>query len=499
MVADQHGRAISRNMLLTAHFEAVDKVGDDPGHKAQQILWHQKEHIESHDGVGNARQQENLRNAGTRGQQRASQNAGDDHEQGVQDVVGRNDAGTVRGLAAQLNQRIHGHAVNTGRQRHHSQIKHHPPVSGLGDEGGDTHQLRRRQAAHRKIQVNGKHAHANCAQRHQANFYMAAAEHLAQQRTDADTDRKHHQQQRSHMLIAMQHLFGKAGELGQKHGAKEPHPADAQQRAKHRRLLARHLQVAPGLGKGVPVDDQIRIGSWSMRNELCTDPAHNRQRHTGNSDFCVADLGHGHQQTTGDLAQQDGNKSAHLHHAIAAGQFALIEHLGQIGKLHRAKQRGMQAHQKHAAQQHRHIGGHKAPGRQQHDADLQVLDQAEHAGLVPLVRQLARGGREQQIRQGKQGANHQPGHRGRQPRDAELVRHHHREGELEQIVIGRAGKLGPEERSKAPLTQQGKLVGVGLGLVGHRLYMLLHCALLGCAATTVVSELESCAACPACV
>jgi hypothetical protein len=43
--------------------------------------------------------------------------------------------------------------------------------------------------------------------------------------------------------------------------------------------------------------------------------------------------GHGDDQPTRHIAQQDGHKGAHLHHAVAAGQLALAQHLGQQANL----------------------------------------------------------------------------------------------------------------------------------------------------------------------
>ena len=141
MVADQQGCPFARNILLATHLEAIDKVRDDPGHKTQQIFGHQQEHIERHDGIGNASHQEHLRNGAARCQQRTCQHSRGNHEQRVQDVVGRNNACTVRGQAAHLNQRIHGHAVNAGRQCQHAQVHHHAPVFMLGKKGPHPHQL----------------------------------------------------------------------------------------------------------------------------------------------------------------------------------------------------------------------------------------------------------------------------------------------------------------------------------------------------------------------
>jgi hypothetical protein len=70
------------------------------------------------------------------------------------------------------------------------------------------------------------------------------------------------------------------------------------------------------------------------------------------------------------------------------------------------------------------------------------------------------GGGKQQEGQDEQGTDHQPGHRRRQPVHLQLVGHHHREGELEQVVVGRARKLRPEERRKPALAQQRELVGM---------------------------------------
>jgi len=82
---------------------------------------------------------------------------------------------------------------------------------------------------------------------------MAARKHLAQQRADADAHREHHQQQRGHLLVAVQHLFRQARELRQEHRAEEPHPADTEQRTEHHDIAVREPEVAPGFGDGVPV------------------------------------------------------------------------------------------------------------------------------------------------------------------------------------------------------------------------------------------------------
>ena len=292
---------------------------------------------------------------------------------------------------------------------------------------------------------------------------MALAQALAQQGAGADTDGEHHQQRRRNLLIAMQHFLGQAWKLAQKHGAEKPHPADAQQRAEHHDVPVREFQVAPGFADRVPVDLEARVGGGRGRYVARDNTPHHRQQYTANRHIAVAGAGYRHQQAAGHVAQQNGDEGAHLHHAVATGQFAFRQDLRQQGELDRAEQGGMQAHQKHAAQQHQHIGHQEAPGRQQHDEDLQVLDEADHGRLVMFVGELAAGGREQQKRQDEQGANHQARHGRRQPAHAELVGDHHGKGELEQVVVGGTRELGPEKRCEAALLEQCELVGVRVG------------------------------------
>jgi hypothetical protein len=52
-----------------------------------------------------------------------------------------------------------------------------------------------------------------------------------------------------------------------------------------------------------------------------------------------------------------------------------------------------------------------------------------------------------------------PAMRRRQPADLQLVGHHHREGELEQVVVAGAQELHPEERGEAALAEQRELAG----------------------------------------
>ena len=180
----------------------------------------------------------------------------------------------------------------------------------------------------------------------------------------------------------------------------------------------RQLQVAPGFSDRVPVDFQPRVSSRCGRNIACNQPPHHGQRHAGNGHIAVPNFGNRHKQPARNVAQQNRYKGTHLHHAVAAGELSLRQHLRQVGKLDRAKQRGVQAHQKRAEQQHGDMVRIKPIGGQQHDADLQVLHKPDHRRLVVFVSQLPCRGAEQQKRQNEQCTNRQPGHRWWQPTDA---------------------------------------------------------------------------------
>ena len=226
------------------------------------------------------------------------------------------------------------------------------------------------------------------------------------------------------------------------------------------RLPCARRQIAPGLGDRIPVDRQARVGRGRRRHVLGDGPAEQRDADAGEGDVVAADLRNGDEQAAGDLAEQDGDEGAHLDHAVAAGELALAQVLRQVGELDRAEQRRVQPHQEDAGEQHVGIGHPEAPAREQHDRDLEALDEADHPGLVVLVGELAAGGREQQEGQDEERADRQAGELRLQERVAQLqlVGHHHGERELEQVVVAGAEELGPEERREAALAEQGELV-----------------------------------------
>ena len=122
----------------------------------------------------------------------------DDHEQRVEDVVRRDDARPMARLAAGLDQRVERHAVEAAEHREQEQVGQHVPVRAPAEEFADAQQMaRRRQRMTGEEQVDREHAHADRAERHQADLDAPLRQLFAHQRADADADRERRRAARS--------------------------------------------------------------------------------------------------------------------------------------------------------------------------------------------------------------------------------------------------------------------------------------------------------------
>ena len=72
-----------------------------------------------------------------------------------------------------------------------------------------------------------------------------------------------------------------------------------------------------------------------------SDERNRDHRHTGIEGAGIAQR---NQRAAEHGADQDRHERAHFHHAVAADQLGLGQMLRQVGILHRAEQRGVQAH-----------------------------------------------------------------------------------------------------------------------------------------------------------
>jgi len=132
--------------------------------------------------------------------------------------------------------------------------------------------------------------------------------------------------------------------------------------------------------------------------------------------------------------------------------------LRQVSVLDRPEQRRMHAHQEGAKIEQLDAVQGKPRTADHHDADLQRLHQADQPGLVHAVGNLAAGGRQQHERRNEDGRDEECRRRRvRIAKQCGVVGDQRGERDLEYVVVHGPQELGPEERGKAALLQQGKL------------------------------------------
>ena len=197
-----------------------------------------------------------------------------------------------------------------------------------------------------------------------------------------------------------------------------------------------------------------------MRNELRSQAAQSREHDHDDrrrQRATVAKLAD--QQATADRAEQDGHESPHLDHAVAARDLVRVKMLRQVRVLHGAEDGRLQAEQENGQVHQPRRLQHESRSADQHDAHFGVLDAADEPRLFQLVGKLAAGRREQHEGRNEKRTDQEAGHARLDAAPARSgVGRQQRKGELEDVVVGRAEELDPEQRREAALTQQGKLV-----------------------------------------
>jgi len=223
-------------------------------------------------------------------------------------------------------------------------------------------------------------------------------------------------------------------------------------------VLGRIAQVAHRFGHEILADPQ-----FGRRRRRGRDAPAGRQAQQGHEQAAARDQLDppgplGHQQGAHHLAQQDAHEGPHLDHAVAADQFLRLQVLRQVGVLHRAEQSRVHAHADHRRDQQPQGVGQPADRGDRHDRDFQQLDEARQPALFDPVGDLAGGGGEDHVGQDEQARDQvvQQAGRERGPGQGVIGQRDHQRG-LEQVVVEGAQELGPEERRKAALGQQGKL------------------------------------------
>ncbi len=237
--------------------------------------------------------------------------------------------------AANLHQRVKRHDEEAAENTEHHQVEKHSPDRRNAEQRQQLVRAVTDQPDRRgEIEINAEQRQANRAERHQADFDMLARHPLAEQRTEADTQRENSEQQRHRRLAATQHILGIGRELGEKERAVQPEPRNTENGQKHRPIAAGEIDVVPGFGNGIEVDLQPRIGRWRRRNIAAGQVTQHRDQQAADSNPHRLRHGTG-KQTAGQRADQNGDKRTSLDQRIAADQFIRVQMLRQDGKFDR--------------------------------------------------------------------------------------------------------------------------------------------------------------------
>ncbi len=330
MVARQNGRAGGRNVLVTPHLEAVDEARHHPGHKAQQVFRHQQEDVGRHHRVGNAGEQKDLRHGEARTQQGTSDDGAADHEQRVQDVVGRDDAGAVRGLAAHLDE-VRTWARCRARQTGSAVPGPAARASGRAAQG-------RRQRPSSRQRAGCGWRSTGPPQTRSCRWRPAARSPISTWRRDSTSHRSDPtpmptenttSSSEATCSLPAQHLLARAGNCDRNTAPKNHIQLMPKSERNTTTLPCASLRLRQVSVKGFQLMTRWGSVAGAERNELRHQTPGQRQ----------GDAAHGHGE--GDQ-RQAGPRAGHRppdrarwprrcpspHHAVAACQLALVQHLG---------------------------------------------------------------------------------------------------------------------------------------------------------------------------
>src|SRR5690606_16222591 len=257
MVAHQYARAFLGNIVEAVVLHAIDGVRQHPDQQADQELRHDGIDVRRHQHIGQRQHQEELRNGQL--DEADQHDAGDcraHHQQGIENVVGGNDARQVTRIRAMLDEGEQRHDIKTAEHTDAEQVDQDAQATRLRQEllyadiGGVT------QSLVGKEQVDTEHTQANRAERHQAQLDATAGHLFTQEGTEADTDGEGGEQEGIQAFGAMQVVVDVHLQLGGISRAQEPEPGNAEHADPHRMHLARVAKDTAGFAQQVPVHFQ---------------------------------------------------------------------------------------------------------------------------------------------------------------------------------------------------------------------------------------------------
>ncbi len=180
MIADNHCGTFARDVVEAGRSQAVDDIDHDPGQEAHQEFRQQRVDVDRHQRIQDRDDDEQLGNGEPRPEHDDGENRCADHEQRIDDVVGRDDSGQVPALGPLLNQRVQRNAVKAAESAEQCKVCQYPPTAAAlqeFDDGRSGHRVRVRLS---EIQVDGEQAEADRAEWHKTEFDAMSRHALAE-------------------------------------------------------------------------------------------------------------------------------------------------------------------------------------------------------------------------------------------------------------------------------------------------------------------------------
>ena len=295
----------------------------------------------------------------------------------------------------------HGEKAAAEAEQHDAE--HHGIGLAAQQEAADAAVFVVVRAVHEGNEQQAEYGHAHRAHGHPAEVEPAVAEFGAQHRAATDADGKQGEHQVEYIVVAAQVQFGEGGQLGGVHRADKPKPGNADDGGVDFAVGKGLFQNGFGIAHNVPVDFCFRGFRCHARHKQAGGEAANSDDEQENGYRGAADAG---QNSAQNLAEQDGEKRAAFHQAVARNQLVFVQIIGQHGVFQRAEQGGMQAHQENAEQQKQQRLAEETRRGQQHNQHFGHLHRHRHAAAVEFVAQLAGEGGKQEKGQHKQKRAH---------------------------------------------------------------------------------------------
>ena len=229
MVADDDGAAFLGNALKPAVGHAVHRVRQEPHDETHGELRHAVEDVDRDADVDHRQQQEQLRYRAVQfGEPDDGEHGAHHHETGVEDVRRRDDACAPIFGGARLDERHQRHHVHAAEDAGQEQSEQHPKTPVARQKGRDTAQAGGVDGVDGEIDFDPHDADAEGGDRHQADLDPAPRKSFADQRTGADGDGEHGEDERDDARPARQVVPREIRNLREVDAPDEPEPGNAE-------------------------------------------------------------------------------------------------------------------------------------------------------------------------------------------------------------------------------------------------------------------------------